>query len=163
MSGAARGLNLPVDRAFRFSRQLQSMMHVKVAMGCSPIRCSPDAGFYFDPGAGWSAGNGSVMARLGKFGKVWVAWPRRPLMREPPTDGPASRPYHPSPTHFTPPVQFDLTGVGFNPASASRMLFCTAGLDKFPRCPPRAKTVNCSGGNVARSQARSSSVRRKSF
>lgn len=54
-------------------------------------------------------------------------------------------------------------GDDFIPASAARMAFCTAGLERFPRCPPCSKTVSRAGSNVARSQARSSSPNRKSF
>jgi len=57
----------------------------------------------------------------------------------------------------------DSGGDDFKPASAPKMDFCTTGLKRFPKCPPCSKTVNCSGPNVAWSQARSSSARRKSF
>src|SRR6266581_2833773 len=60
-------------------------------------------------------------------------------------------------------AQSDLGGDDFKPASAPKMVFCTAGLKRLPKCPPCSKTVNCSGPNVAWSQARSSSARRKSF
>src|SRR5437763_12721789 len=54
-------------------------------------------------------------------------------------------------------------GIDFKPWSVPRISFCTAGCERFPRCPPFLKIVNCSGAKVASSHLRSSGGSRKSF